>query len=35
MGKKVDLAGTPTFRIDGETISLSELIDTIEKKTSE
>ncbi len=35
MGKKVDLAGTPTFRIDGETISLSELIDTIEKKMSE
>ncbi len=35
MGKKVDLTGTPTFRIDGETISLSELIDTIEKKTSE
>ncbi len=32
MGKKVDLAGTPTFRIDGETINLSELEKTIEEK---
>ena len=32
MGKKIDLAGTPTFRIDGETINLSELERTIEQK---
>lgn len=35
MGKKVDLAGTPTFRIDGETINLSELEKTIEEKIEE
>lgn len=32
LGKAVDLAGTPTFRIDGETINLSELEKTIEEK---
>lgn len=31
MGKKVDLAGTPTFRINGETINISELEKTIEE----
>ena len=35
MGKKVDLAGTPTFRIGSETISLSELEKTIEEKIEE
>ncbi|MBQ2660694.1 thioredoxin domain-containing protein [Candidatus Saccharibacteria bacterium] len=32
MGKKVGITGTPTFRTDGETINLGELIDTIETK---
>ena len=35
MGKKVGLAGTPTFRIDGEAVSLSELVETIERKVEE
>ena len=34
LGKAINLAGTPTFRIDGETISISELVETIEKKVS-
>ena len=32
MGKKVKLAGTPMFRIDGETIPLGDLTKTIEQK---
>ena len=32
MGKRVGLAGTPTFRIDGETIEPSELIRVIERR---
>lgn len=35
MGKKVGLVGTPTFRIGGETISLSELEKTIEEKMAQ
>ena len=35
LGKAINLAGTPTFRIDGETISISELVKTIEKKISQ
>ena len=34
LGKAINLAGTPTFRIDGETIPISELVETIEKKVS-
>ena len=30
LGKAVNLAGTPTFRIDGEAVALSDLINTIE-----
>lgn len=32
LGKKADLAGTPTFRIDGETIKPSDLTETIKQK---
>lgn len=32
MGKKVNLHGTPLFRINGESIPLDELIETIEKQ---
>ena len=35
MGKKVDLAGTPAFRINGEAINLSELEKTIEERVAE
>lgn len=35
MGSKIGLTGTPTFRIDGETIELAVLKETIEKKLSE
>lgn len=31
LGKAVDLTGTPTFRIDGETIPINELVETIER----
>lgn len=34
MGKKVGLRGTPLFRINGEDISLSDLVGTIEKLVS-
>ena len=32
MGKQINLKGTPTFRIDGETVELSKLVETIEQK---
>ncbi len=31
LGKAVNLAGTPTFRINGEAVALSDLINTIER----
>ena len=34
LGKAINLAGTPTFRIDGETIPIGELVETIKKKVS-
>lgn len=32
LGKAIHLAGTPTFRIDGKTIQISELLEMIEKR---
>ena len=31
MGKKVNLQGTPLFRINGENVSVGDLVKTIEK----
>lgn len=35
MGKKVNLRGTPLFRIDGEKIELDKLVETIEEKVNQ
>ena len=34
LGKKIELTGTPTFRIDGETISPGEITEIVEQKLS-
>lgn len=35
MGKKVNLRGTPLFRIDGQKIELDKLVETIEEKVNQ
>ncbi len=35
MGEKAKLAGTPMFRIDGKTVKLSKLVETIERKMAD